>query len=104
MKAGVIGVALTDAILLIFAYFVQQDLEWRSGYASSHGYSVSTSYSLLTRVFTMSRSGTSLSSPLTLDWIQVVIALLIIVNVTYFVGWMLGSRGASSKSNAGPAG
>ena len=89
MKAYQVLVA--DAFLLVALFFVQSDLQGRVAYAETvhghtTGYVSSFSYSLFTQAFTMSGPGVSLSSPLTLDWIQVLGALLIVLN-----GWYLYS-------------
>lgn len=95
MKTGFLKVALFDVLVLVFAYYVVQDLNWRSSYAVSRGYEATTSYSLLTRIFEMVGKGTVLQSPLTLDWVQVAVALLIIVNLSFAIGALRGSRGES---------
>jgi len=92
LKSGIVKVLLVDLVLVVFAYFVLQDLAWRDSYAASRGYSAVTAFSLLTRRLDLKNGATSLVSPFTLDWIQVVIALLIIVNVAYVFGAVRGSR------------
>ena len=83
LRTGLLKLAVVDAVLLIFAYYVFGNLEWRNSYASSHGFVPTTSFSLLTRSLALAGKGTVLRSPPTLDWIQVVVALLIIVNFVY---------------------
>ena len=80
-------VALADLALLAALYFVLQDLAWRTYYAGTphaavSGYAPSFSYSFFTRFFTMAGSGVSLTSPPTLDWVQVLALALVVVN-----GW-----------------
>jgi hypothetical protein len=82
-------VALVDLVLVIALYFVFQDLAWRDYYAGTpharvSGYSPSTSYSLLVRLFTMAGGSLSLTSPPTLDWVQVIAYVLVAVN-----GWLV---------------
>jgi hypothetical protein len=97
LRKGIWQVLVLDVILLVFAYFVQEDLTWRNDYATSHGATVSTSYSLFTRTFQMVRNETTLRSPPTLDWLQVVIAVLIIANVAFLFG------GRQTKPRPAPA-
>jgi hypothetical protein len=92
LKTGFLKVAVLDVVLLVFAYYVLQDLDWRSSFAVSRGFGATTSYSLLTRMFEMVGRGTTLQSPPTLDWIQVVVAILIILNLGYAFGALRGSR------------
>ena len=87
MKSLVL-VLLADAMLLLAVFYVVGDLQWRVAYASSPhghttGYAASFSYSIFTQVFTMSGSGVTLSSPLTLDWIQVLALVLVVLNGWY---------------------
>ncbi len=78
-------VGLADAVLLSAFYFVIQDLQWRSAYASSNGFTPSNSYSLLTRFFSIARGGLALASPPTLDWVQVIVATLLVLNAWFFI-------------------
>jgi len=91
MVRTVFKVLVVDAILLIAEFYVIQDLQWRTAYAASlHGacaafcrYSPSFSYSFLVRFFTMSGNGASLTSPPTLDWVQLLAYVLFAVNVWF---------------------
>ena len=84
-------VLAVDVILLAAGFWVLQDLQWRVGFASSlHNacspicrYSPSFSYSVLTRFFTMTGNGVSLTSPPTLDWVQLIVCLLVVVNAWF---------------------
>jgi len=105
-------VLAADVILLAAGFWVLQDLQWRTGFASSlHDacspicrYSPSFSYSFLTRFFTMTGNGVSLTSPPTLDWVQLIVCLLVIVNA-WFIYDALNARrlgadkGAASHNN-----
>jgi hypothetical protein len=102
LRTGLLQVAFVDAVLLIFAYFVYQDLDWRNSFAASHGYAPSTSYSLLTRTFTLTGKGTTLQSPPTLDWIQVVVALLIVINLVYAFEAFRGSQVSKATPSERP--
>lgn len=89
MKFGY-KVLLVDLLFVVALYFVFSDLSWRTYYAMSPhdacgglcSYTPSFSFSLLTRFFTMAGNGVSLTSPPTLDWVQVIVVLLVAVN-----GW-----------------
>ncbi len=103
-------VLAADALLLVALYYVVQDLSWRISYAASlHtacpnlcGYTPSFSYSFLTRLFTMSgnpllRSSAlvRLTSPPTLDWVQVLSVMLVAVNAWFvYVTLWKGRRSA----------
>lgn len=99
MKQGLWKVLIFDAVLLVYVYFVQEDLAWRSEYAVSRGATVTTSFFPLTRTFQMVRGGVQLTSPPTLDWLQVVVGLLILVNVVF----LLTSRSVPAPTPAAGA-
>ena len=81
---------LAGDLLFVFAFYsVLQDLSWRTYYAASpHDacgglctYTPSFSYGFLTRTFTLAGNNASLVSPPTLDWVQVIIYTLVLVNL-----------------------
>lgn len=84
-------VLLADAVLVGAMLWVFGDLQWRAAYAASQhsacpagcGYSPSFSYTFLTQFFTMSGGSVSLTSPPTLDWIQLIFYTILVVN-----GWL----------------
>jgi hypothetical protein len=84
----VIKVVAVDAVLVAAIIYVIQDLQWRSTYAAETinrcggpcSYTPSFSYGLLTQVFTMSGNSVQLPSPATLDWIQVLVYALVLLN------------------------
>ncbi len=99
-------VVVIDFLLLVALLYVAGDQQWRVAYAESphsrtSGYATSFSYSLFTQVFTMSGKGVSLSSPLTLDWVQVLVAALFVVNA-WFVYVTLGARRKKSSAVSVP--
>jgi len=88
-----IKVLIVDVVLLVAGSLIQQDVLWRSAYASSAlGYSPSVSYSVLTKFFTMAGRGTSLESPATLDWVQAIAIVLLIVNFWYAYSVIKGTK------------
>jgi len=107
MVRTVFKVIVADAILLITEFYVIQDLEWRTAYAASlHeacakacSYSPSFSYNLLVRFFTMSGNGVSLTSPPTLDWVQLLGYVLIAINV-WFAYALLAKRRSSKAARS----
>ncbi len=76
-------VLAADAVLLAAEYFALQDLGFRSAYAASKGFTPSYSYSIFTQFFTMLGRGLTLESPPTLDWVQLLFALLVALNLQY---------------------
>ena len=85
MMRRALPVVFFDLLALGILYFVLQDLASRESYIQSEQFTSTTAYSLFTRFFTI-QGGTlqvSLASPPALDWVQVVIASLIVVNGLY---------------------
>jgi len=85
-----LAVLVADIILLAAMFSVFQDLQWRTGYAASThagtaGYAPSFSYSLLIQFFNMAGKGVSLTSPPTLDWVQTLAYVLVVLNVWFAV-------------------
>jgi hypothetical protein len=101
-----VKVAMVDIVLVFAAYEVLHDLQWRTGYAtSSHagtlGYSPSFSYSLLIQFFTMAGNGVRLTSPPTIDWVQLLAYVLVVLNAWYAYK-TLKSRKSLPRSGSEP--
>jgi uncharacterized protein YaaW (UPF0174 family) len=77
-------VAVVDAVLLFALYLVLVDMQARLSYAATRGLSASYAYSLLTNVFQMSSNSEVLRSPLSIDWVQVLVVVLIAANLLLF--------------------
>jgi len=109
MNRTAIFVLLVDAVLVLAVSFVFQDLQWRTSYAATlHyacpqpcSYSSSFSYSVLTRFFTMSGNGVSLTSPPTIDWVQILAVLLAAINA-WFAYTILSKRRAAGRGMEAP--
>jgi hypothetical protein len=83
MVRTVVKAVLADAVLLFALYLVLLDLQWKVDYATSNGmHNPSFSYSILTRGFSMfdPRVNMTLASPPTLDLVQVLLVVLVVLN------------------------
>jgi hypothetical protein len=102
MNRTTIRLLVVDAVLLVAEFYVIQDLMWRTNYAATIrdvcpqacSYTPSFSYNVLTQYFTMSGNGVNLTSPITLDWVQVITLVLIVIN-----GWFAYSTLKKRRSN-----
>jgi hypothetical protein len=99
MVKMVYKVAAVDLVLLALLYYVLQDLAWRAYYAGTphvpgSPFAPSFSYSILIRYFTMAGSKVSLTSPPTLDWVQLIVLVLVAVN-----GWFAYNAYRSRKAS-----
>ena len=97
MVARLVKALVADVVMVVAAYFVTADLQWRSGYAASEGLTPSTSYLPFIRVFTMTGRSFPLQSPPTLDWLQVLAAAFILVNIWYAAGALANRRKGSPQ-------
>jgi hypothetical protein len=88
MDKSVITVVIADLILVGGIVLVIQDIQMRTNCTldgcqpfarSSAGFT----YSVLTKTFSFDVNGNTLTSPLTLDWVQVLVLALVIVNFWY---------------------
>ena len=93
VKRGFV-LAVFDALALIFLYFVLQDVSSRVSYVKSEFLSGGFSYSPFIRVFSITGTKVQfpLVSPATLDWVQVSIATLALVNGYYILTILRRSR------------
>ena len=89
MVRRAVPIAVFDLLALGILYFVMQDLAWRASFAESEPrpLSLSTTYSLFIRAFRITgntiRIPNGLVSPPALDWVQVIVVSLVVVNGLY---------------------
>ncbi len=92
MARTALKVLIIDAIVLLAEFLAIQDVQARSECAlgtSLYGQeclvrsSPSYTYSLFTQSFSMATKGYTLQSPPTLDWIQLLTAVLFVVNIWF---------------------
>jgi len=106
MMRRVLKVAAVDVVVLAALFYVVQDLQWRVSCAaaadaactSHQAYSSSFSYGLVTQVFTMAGNSVHLVSPATIDWVQILIYLLVLLN-----GWLVYASMKSHRAAQTPA-
>ncbi len=104
MFKNAVKVLVADVVLLVAEFYVLQDLQWRSNFATlpkmvcpqSCSYTPSFSYGVLTQLFTMAGKGVSLTSPATLDWTQLIVVLLVLLNSWFVYGIIASRRGQSA--------
>ncbi len=76
-----------DILALIALYFVEYNVAWRNAYARSEGLLPSTGYAPFLKYFLIEGASVPLRSPPTLDWVQVLLVSLVVVNAFYFYEW-----------------
>lgn len=89
MKTGrVLEIIAINLVLLLGLYFVTADVASRTAYAAREGSSYFFSQSLLVETSTLQGARGTLQSPLTLAWLQLLLAVLVVVDVLYVYGWV----------------
>jgi hypothetical protein len=77
---------LINAVLILALLWVTGEQSARASYAVQRGLTFSVTRSLFTYVTTLSSSSGQLSSPPTLDWIQVIVFALFLIDLYYVYG------------------
>ncbi|MDG6902690.1 MAG: hypothetical protein JRM80_12135 [Nitrososphaerota archaeon] len=96
MNAGkALEIIAINAILLLGLYFVSVDVAARSAYAAREGMSYTFSQSFLVETSSLQGPRGNLQSPLSLSWLQVLLAVLVIIDVLYVYGWVQRKRVAT---------
>ena len=102
MVSRLLKALVADLLMLVAAYSVVMDLQWRNSFAAFKGLNASTSYLPFIRMFTMTGRSLPLESPPTLDWLQVLAAAFIVINVWYvFVTYADRRRRPTQSSEPG---
>jgi hypothetical protein len=87
---------VANAVVLGMIYFVELDRQWRSSCAASfvcRASVASTSYSPFTMMTTLFGSGLPLTSPPTLDWLQLLVVVLAAFDGYAVYQWARRGRG-----------
>lgn len=85
----VIQLFLANAILIVLFSLVDQDMSSRIGYAQSIGFTPSVNYSPLTFVLSSVGRGTSIPGLPTVDWSQIFLIVLIIIDGSFLLERLL---------------
>ncbi len=95
-----LGVVLFDVVVTVLLYYVLQDLSYRSSYAQSEGLAYSVTYYPFIRVSHITGNVQfTLTSPPALDWVQVIIAVIVVVN-GYYLASLIRERRANAARPA----
>lgn len=110
MARSALSVLVADVLLLLAVYLVLDDRTWRLrcalGTAAADCTARSSphfSYSLFTLTFSMTSDRIpgipvqTLQSPPTLDWVQVLVAALVVLNAWYVYALVRSRRGATPQ-------
>jgi hypothetical protein len=85
MKASsVIQLVVSNVILVALILAVLQDYAYRLSYWRSLGFTPTTTYSFLTFITSATNGSTRIPGQLTLDWVQVFVILLVVIDASFF--------------------
>lgn len=84
-----------NVLLLAAAYLVTADLASRSAYAAREGLSYHFTQSFFVETSSLQGASGTLQSPLTLAWLQILLAALVVVDAYYLYGWFHRERAVS---------
>ncbi|MDA4122326.1 MAG: hypothetical protein OK456_03995 [Thaumarchaeota archaeon] len=85
-------IVAVNAVLLILIAWVLGDYAYRDSYWRSMGFTPSTSYSPFFLVTSAVRGSTYIQGQLTLDWSQVLGAVLVVFDVLFVLGYLRRRR------------
>ncbi|MDV3244169.1 MAG: hypothetical protein LYZ66_03190 [Nitrososphaerales archaeon] len=89
-----VEVVAANFILLLLLYWVSVDQAARAAYAAREGLAFIFTRSILTQSSTLYGSSGPLSSPLTLDWEQLLLLALVAFDLLFAYGEIAGRRSA----------
>jgi len=92
---------VSNAVLLTLIWWVFQDYAYRAAYWRSMGFSPSTKYWPFFLVTSAVRGSTVIPGQLTLDWTQVLAAILVIIDLNFLA--VSVRRRSRSKTQTSPA-
>jgi len=97
MQAGrILEILVVNLVLLLALYFVMADVSSRAAYAAREGLSYFFTQSILVETSSLQGHATTLQSPVTLDWLQIIVALLVVIDAVYVYDWVQRRRVAPS--------
>jgi hypothetical protein len=102
LASTALKVAVVNLGALLLGVIVYLNRLSRDAYASALGFHPSTSYSFLTLTFSMKGKGELLTSPPSLDWIQVVALVAALLDLYYLYGEFRARRRGDWASSSAP--
>ena len=94
-------IIVSNAVLLSLIWWVFQDYAYRVAYWRSMGFSPSTKYWPFFFITSAVRGSTVIPGQLTLDWTQVLAAILVIIDLSFLAGLL--RRRSRSKAQTSPS-
>lgn len=96
---SIVNVAIFNAVALILAVLVYDDRLWRLSYFHSEGFTTTTTYYPFFYITSATRGSTYIAGLLTVDWLQVVIVVTVIVDAVVAYGVLRRPRENESSPN-----
>ena len=102
-KASSIQLLLANAILISLVALVRQDQLARLDYWRSIGFTPETIYSIFSLRFPAMKGNLSIPGLPTLDWVQVFLAVIVLMDVYYFASVLTGRSDRKRKMDITPS-
>ena len=99
MKLGsVVSIAVFNLVAIILAALVYGDRVWRISYWQAEGFTPATTYYLFFYVTSALKGSTHIGTLLTVDWLQVLLVVAVVVDGFFVLGLLRGRRHANSDT------
>lgn len=102
-RSTILYMIAINIVLLALIAWVFGDRAYRDEYWRSMGFTPTTSYSPFFYITSAVNGSTYIQGQLTLDWTQVLGALLVIIDVVFVIGVIRGRRRARAGTTAPPS-
>ncbi len=97
-------IIITNAVILVIIGAILQDDASRVAYFQSLGFTTSTAYYPFFYITSASNEATHIQGLLTLDWAQVLAAVLFVLDLTFFLPFLRRSAAPHEPERTSPAG
>jgi len=95
LKLGsVFSIAVFNLVALVLASLVYGDRVWRVGYWQAEGFTATTTYYPFFYITSAVKGSTHIGTLLTVDWLQVILVVAVLVDGLFMLGLLRGRRHA----------
>jgi type III secretory pathway component EscU len=94
--SSMVFIVSSNAIILLLIWWVFRDYAYRAAYWRSMGFTPSTAYHPFSFVTSAIRGSTFIQGQLTIDWTQVLGAVLVIMDAAFLIGALRRRSGAEA--------
>lgn len=96
--SSLINLIVFNGVALVLAALVYDDRVWRVGYWDSLGFTPTTRYYPFFYITSAVKGSTTISGLLTVDWLQVILVAMAVVDIGFVVGQLRNRRAAPAPA------